>query len=135
MAKYDEIAIALDERLKAMTNLPSIVQFENTSVTTPEDELSLESFLLPSETTHTTLGENAPGNESGVYQINVVSKTDVGRGYAMELSQKVREHFKRGTVLQKNNTFVRIVKATLSKGKSDGTKYKIPVSAYYISIS
>ncbi len=135
MADYSEIAKALDIRLGVLTGLPDTVQYDNTIVELSETGISLEATLLPSETTYTTLGLNAKGNESGVYQITVVTQTKTGRGLGMAMAQKIRDHFYHGLLLTQSKVKVRILKASLHKGKVDVVNYRIPVSVYYLSFS
>ena len=135
MADYSPIAQALDIRLSLLTGLPSIVQYDNMTIDLPDTELSLEANLIPSETIFRTLGIDSKGKESGVYQITVVSKTDVGKGDAYEMADKIRNHFNRGLNLTKSSIVVRIERATIHPGKSVLSKYKVPISIYYLCYS
>ena len=74
MADYTKIVTALEIKLNALIGRPAVIQFENTTVTLPNTGLALETFLLPAQTVYTTLGVDAKGIESGVYQINVIAK-------------------------------------------------------------
>ena len=135
MADYTKIVAALETKLSTLVGLPTTVQFENTTVTLPNTGLALETFLLPAQTVYTTLGVDAKGNESGVYQINVISQTDIGRGAALALAQTLRDFFYRGLYLTQNTTVTRIAKSVLGPGFISNSKYKIPVSIYYLSYS
>ena len=135
MADYSPIAQALDIRLSLLTGLPSFVQYDNMIVDLPDTGLSLEANLIPSETIFRTLGVNAKGKESGVYQITVVSQTNIGRSDTYEMADKIRNHFNRGLNLTKSSIVVRIERATIHPGKSVLSKYKVPVSIYYLCYS
>jgi hypothetical protein len=135
MANYEYIAQALDIKLATLLGLPSVVQNENTVVTFPNTGLALEVFLLPGDTDIATLFPNAPSHETGVFQINVVAPVNTGRGAALALAQGIRDHYKAGTILQRNGVNVRLKKATIGPGISDGSKYRIPVSVYYKTYS
>jgi hypothetical protein len=135
MADYSKIAQILDTKLSTMSGLPSSVQYENTTITLPNTGLALEAWLIPSESVYNTLGILAKAEESGVYQVNIVSKPNIGRGVALTMAQTIRDFFSHGLILSKDGTYVRIVKASLHQGKSDGVNYMIPVSIYYLSYS
>lgn len=135
MADYSKIAQILDTKLSTMSGLPSFVQYENTTITLPNTGLALEAWLIPSESVYNTLGVLAKAEESGVYQVNIVSKPNIGRGVALTMAQTIRDFFSHGLILSKDGTYVRIVKASLHQGKSDGVNYIIPVSIYYLSHS
>ena len=135
MADYTKIVTAIETKLKTLVGLPEIIEFENTTVTLPNTGLALETFLLPAPTVYTTLGADAKGNESGVYQINVVSQTDIGRGAALVLAQTLRDFFHRSLYLTLDTTVTRIEKSVLGPGFISNAKYKLPVSIHYLSYS
>ena len=135
MADYSPIAQALDIRLSLLTGLPSFVQYDNMTVDLPDTGLALEANLIPSETIFRTLGADAKGKESGVYQITVVSQTNIGRADAYEMADKIRNHFNRGLNLTKSFVVVRIERSTIHPGKSVLSKYKVPISIYYLCYS
>jgi len=135
MADYTKIVTAIEIKLNALIGRPAVIQFENTTVTLPNTGLALETFLLPAQTVYTTLGVNAKGNESGVYQINVIAQTNIGRGAALTLAQTLRDYFHRGLYLTLDTTVTRIEKSILGPGFISNSKYKIPVSIYYLSYS
>ena len=120
-----------------MVGLPSTVQYENTSVELPDTGLSIEAFVIPGKTRYTTLGLDAPADEYGIYQINVVSQRNVGRGVGLDFAEDIRSHFARGSRLYKDGVAVRINNVTIGPGfiSEDDQKYRIPVSVYYKSYS
>lgn len=135
MADYSKIAQALDTKLSIMPGLPSSVQYENTTITLPNTGLALETWLIPSESVYPAVGITAKAEESGIYQITIVAKPNIGRGTAMTMAQTIRDYFYRGLILTNSTTYVRISKTVVHAGKSDGVNYRIPVSVYYLSYS
>jgi len=113
-----------------MVDLPPVVQKENTIPQEFGQGLSLETFLIPGNSSTSTLYSKST-NELGIYQINVGSIKNIGRGGAMGLAQALREHFYVGKVLTKNSINVRITRADIGPALSDSVRYRIPVSIYY----
>jgi hypothetical protein len=137
VADNNKIAEALDIKLSQFSSLPTVVQYENTMLDMPDEELGIESFFIPGESTYPTIGANAPAKEFGIYQINVVEQPNVGSGRALKKAQEIRSYFNRGTVLVKDEVNVRIVKSTIGPGLTSKVdqKYRVPVSVYYESYS
>ena len=135
MADYTKITQLLDTKLAAITGLPSVVQYENTTVTLPNTGLTLEVNILPSESVYNDIGVDAKPVESGIYQITVISKSNIGRATSLAFAQKLRDYFTRGLYLTKDLVTVRILKAVIHPAVVTDTNYKIPVSVYYLSYS
>lgn len=137
MANQNKISQALDIKLSQLTGLPSIVQYENTTISLPSTGLALESFFIPARSSYPTLGTDAPAHEAGVYQVNVVSQKNVGRGVALEMAESIRSHFARGSKLINDSVAVRINNVSIGPGRYGDAdeKYRIPVSIYYKSYS
>ena len=137
MANQSKISQALDIKLGQLSGLPSTVQYENTTVELPDTGLSLEVYIIPGRTSYPTLGINAPADEYGIYQVNVVAPRNVGRGVAIDFAEDIRSHFARGSKLIRDGVAVRINNVTIGPGitSEDDQKYRIPVSIYYKSFS
>ena len=133
MSSYVDISTALDTYLSTMAGLPPVVQKENTVPQEFGQGLSLETFLIPGNSSQSTLySKNL--NESGIYQINVGCIKNIGRGSAIGLAEALRTHFYAGKVLTKNGTNVRITRADIGPALADSVRYRIPVSIYYRSV-
>lgn len=135
MADYTKITQLLDAKLAAITGLPSVVQYENTTIALPNTGLALEVNILPSESVYNDIGIDAKPVESGIYQVTVISKLNIGRAASLAFAQKLRDYFTRGLYLTKDLVTVRILKTVIHPASVTDINYKIPVSVYYLSYS
>lgn len=109
------------------------VAYENKDYTpaTPA-KLYLRCFLLPATPRAAGLGTTAQDYIRGIYQIDVMGLPNTGWAAALEVADKLRTHFKRGTMLTSSGTFAgtELVceSVAVAPAMAEDTRYKIPVS-------
>lgn len=135
MANYYEIQSLLNEQLAAITNLP-MIGYENRYLQPEDDDLYLESHLVPAPSENVELGDSAPTYESGTFVVNVKMVRGRGWGYAYEWIDTIVEQFKRGTVLTNSaaSITVRLRKAYPVAGfYGENGRYVVPIHIEYFA--
>lgn len=135
MANYSLIQQTLNSYLSTMENLPDWKR-ENKSFTPKEEELFIESKLIPAETGYPNIGVNGFEVESGTFAIKVKTVRYQSWGSYSAVVDNLLNHFERNTELtDPNDTLnVTITKSYALNGfdDSDG-RYTIPVHVRYDS--
>ena len=128
---YTAIGTALNQKLNAMPDLPTVVSWENTGIEPTVDELYLRVALLPVPTQYPCIGRNTEAYEQGIYQVDVLGIAGDGRGTVQTKTDAIIAYFARGTLLTYDSQNVRIEKAYQSPGRQENNRYKIPISINY----
>jgi len=135
VANYTEINGLLNERLAEIPDLP-IWGRENQNISPEDDDLYLQSNLVPADSQNPFLGSIAPTYESGTFVVLVCLVKGRSWGFAYEWVDKIVEKFKRGTVLTTSaeDITVRIKKSFPVSGfYGDNGRYIIPIHIEYFS--
>jgi hypothetical protein len=128
---YTNISAALNQKLNAMPNLPTIIAWENVDISPVVDELYLRTALLPVPTQYPCIGQNTEAYEQGIFQIDVLGVAGEGRGVVQTKADAIVTYFARGTLLTYDSQNVRIERAYQSPGRQEDNRYKIPVNINY----
>jgi len=123
---------ALDSHLQAMVGAPAIA-WENVKFT-QNNQVYLSQVLLPTE--NITVGVEATGSDvlAGIYQVTVNIPKGTGKNAFLVETEKVKAHFKRGTILNYDGTRIIIHKVWSSPAQQDQNFYRVPISIRYRSI-
>ena len=119
------IAAALDIHLNAMPASPPVA-WENIEFTPPEGPW-LRPTLLPGDTTQGSMGDDGYNEYQGLYQVSVFTPRGIGRGQALAETEKIIEHFARGTSLTAGGQSLRIRVASRLAAVVEPNWYHIPV--------
>lgn len=111
---YIDIRAALSAHLKDMVGVIAVA-WENMQYVPVTDVPYLIPALMMSEPSQATLGTDGLNHESGIYQITIANYA-TGKGSAAQLlmAGKLKERFKRGTILTSNGVILRIRKTSLT---------------------
>jgi len=134
MSNYAEIQALLNGRLREITDLP-LWSRENFYIEPSEDEMYVESFLVPSISENRYLGDT-PTYESGVFAVNVAGVRGRSWGYIYELVDKIIEKFKKNTRLidSSESLTVNMKKAYPIPGfQNDTGRFVVPVHCEYFA--
>lgn len=122
----------LDTHLNAMPDRPPIA-FENNAFE-QNDDLYLSQFLLPAEDQPVGIEEGGTDILTGIYQVNINARKNLGRGpYVAEL-ERIKAHFPRSGSIVLNNTRITFIKIFASGPLIDENYLRIPVSIRYNAI-
>jgi hypothetical protein len=77
------------------------------------------------------LGENAPNDHKGVFQITVKTQKGAGWGDGSEIAGAIVATFKRGTKVTQSTHMITIERSYIGPGFYDADKYCLPVSVDY----
>lgn len=111
---YIDIRRALSEHLKTMPDVVDIA-WENVAYTPTLDTPYLIPALMMAECFQAEIGIAGLNQESGIYQLTLVNCPS-GRGINtnLDIMGKLKERFKRGTILTHNGVSVRVRKTYLT---------------------
>lgn len=131
-----DISAALDVNLNTLATANSIdVAWENEGYTPVTGIAYLRATLLPADTAGVGMADNSSDEHLGIYQVDVFTPTDDGKGQAVNLADDIADQFKRGTELTYNGVTVRIKTVSRSSGSRDGSWFIVPVSIQYYSFT
>ena len=128
---YNDMRAALDTRLTTLAGSTPIA-WENTNYKADADTEFLRSTFIPSDTSQYTLGDTGKDVTRGLYQVDVFAPAQMGRTTKPD---SIADHFKRGTILTKNATRVRIRSVSVGRGTLDGAWYIVPVTMNFETIT
>lgn len=128
---YTAINAALNQKLNTMSDLPSVVAWENVDVSPVTDELYLRTALLPVPTYYPCIGQNSDAYESGIFQVDVMGLAGNGWGVVQAMVDTIVSFFARGTLLTYDTQNVRIEKAYQSPGMFENSRFRISISINY----
>lgn len=110
---YSDIRAALTARLVAMAELPEVA-WENGHYVPVADAPYLIPSILWAEPTQAELGVGGRNWERGIYQVAMVYPANEGVGPQNAMGGKLKDWFKRGTVLTYGEVSLTIRKAYLN---------------------
>jgi hypothetical protein len=97
----------------------------------PPDGAYLRGTLLPAGTTSSDLA-GAHRTYRGVYQVDVVTKINIGPGEAEAVADEIAALFPLNLVMPKSGLNVQVITpVTAAQGAPDGSTYVTPVSFQY----
>lgn len=140
MGNYSDIQQILNTRLSLMDSLnstnPILWKRENLDLTPDENEVYIESMLIPAETDYPNIGLSGFKVLAGTFAVHVKDVRYQGWGGFSSLVDEIIEHFYRNLVLTNSDQTinVKILKTYPLSGfyDSDG-RYTIPVHMRYDS--
>lgn len=138
MDKYSEIQQLLNSHLSSMASVAGgmLWKRENLDVTPKENEVYIESDLVPGETAYPNVGLSGFENNFGTFAIRVKAVRYQGWGGFSDVVNEIINHFPRNLVLSDTEatSSVTILKTFALSGftASDG-RYTIPVHVRYDS--
>lgn len=111
---------------------PSIpVAYPNVSFSPPVDAY-LEIRFLPNSNRNLYVGNDDPTQYVGIFQVTVVSPSNVGEIAPRETAARLVEHFKKGTRLQKGDIILSVYsRPSVASSMQDGNRYRVPISIQY----
>lgn len=119
-SQYTDIRAALTAQLSTMTGVPAVA-WENSSYTPVVGTPYLIPNVLWAEGSQAELGASGRNWERGIYQITCVYPAGAGTGALNTMIGKLRDRFKRGTVLTYNGVIVTIRKVSVSPMSIDNS--------------
>jgi len=129
-----DISAALDTNLNTFATDNSIpVAWENIDYQPIAGTLFLRSTILPADTLPIGLGNTSSEDHLGLYQIDVISPIDKGKGQAFTKADLLATHFARGE-LTYNGVIIRIKSVSRGSGSRDNAWFVVPVFINYQSI-
>jgi hypothetical protein len=132
---FQDISAALDNKLNtfaAANNIP--VAWENIGYKPIIGTMFLRPTLLPGDTDSPGLSYTSALDHIGVYQVDVISPIDKGKGQAITTADLVATAFPRGELVYNGKT-VTIKQASRRPGSRDNAWYIVPVIINYRSIT
>lgn len=130
-----DISAALDSRLNNFSSANSIsVAWENKSYKPTVGVSYLSATLLPADSEPMGVGNSSAIEHLGVYQVNIFTDADKGKGAAIVLADKLATYFPRGNLTYNDKT-IRIRSVSRGSGARDGAWYVVPVSISYQSFT
>lgn len=134
-SQYTDIRAALTTQLSTMTGVPAVA-WENASYTPVVGTPYLTPSVLWAEGSQAELGVAGRNWERGIYQITCVYPPNTGMGALNTMIGKLRDRFKRGTVLTYNGVTVTIRKVIVSGQSIDASGIRQPVSiSFYTQVA
>ena len=132
----ENIQTALDSILKTWADAePIIVAWENIGRQTDIDVPHVASFLLPAETTLSSLANADSSDYTGIYQVNVYVQKGDGTGSSRPLVDGLLNAFRKGVAETVDGQKTRIETSWRSNAIPDEAWYVIPVSVRYRSFA
>ncbi len=122
----------LDTHLNAMPDRPPIA-FENVDFD-QDDDLYLSQSLLPAEDTPVGIEQGGTDILTGIYQIMINIKKDLGRGPYVAEIERIKAHFPRSGTIIFGGTRIIFVKIFASSALIDQNFFRVPVSIRYNAI-
>lgn len=129
---YNDIRSALTKQLADMPAVPAVA-WDNFAFTPTTGTPYLKPTILWAESSQAELGEAGRNWEQGVYQITCIYPKNEGSKSMLAMAGKIKDRFKRGTVLTFNAVTVTIRKVYLgpeSPGAPDRTQLPISIAFY-----
>lgn len=123
---YNDIRVALDSRLNALSGLPD-VDWENVGLDPVSSEEWVQARLAPAQTRPAVAGPNPTERYNGTYLINIFWPSYEGPKQAEDLARRIKEQFPPGDVLTNNGVRVRIRYSEQQQAIQDPPYYQIPV--------
>lgn len=96
---YSNIQATLNYHLSQMSGLPTVVQWENTIVTPPDDDLYLRTFFLPANPDFPFVGSDGLNYEHGIFQIDVLGLKGSGWGAVTATVDDLVAYFYRDKII------------------------------------
>ena len=134
MTIFRDISANFDKHLLEMVGLP-VVAWENANYEPVIGTLFIRPTNLQGETVQTGLGDNGNDETLGIYQVDVFTDSNTGKGPALSMADTIADHFKRGTSIDYNSVNVRILSVSRSAGSNSNGWYNVPVLIKYFSIT
>ena len=152
---YTNIQAALNYHLSQLSGVPTTIQWENTTVTPPDDDLYLRTFFLPATPSYPFIGSDGQTYEHGIFQIDVLGIKGSGWGAVYSTVDDLIAYFYRDKTITygtdylimrgvnitirgdrltmggSGNITVYIEKSYPMRGNVEGDRYKVPVSIDY----
>jgi hypothetical protein len=132
---FQDISAALDNKLNtfaAANNIP--VAWDGRGYKPIIGTMYLRQTLLPGNTTSTGLSYDSCLEHIGVYQVDVMTAIDKGKGQAVTTADLIATAFSRGQLVY-NGKIVTIKQASRRTGSPDNAWYIVPVIINYQSIT
>ena len=134
MTIFRDISAALDKHLNEMDGLPDVA-WENANYEPVIGSTFVRPTNIQGDTIQTSLGTNGNDETEGLYQVDVFTSSNTGKGAAIELADLIGDRFKRGQYLTYNGVNVRIKQTSRGVGINSDGWYQIPVNIQYLSIT
>ena len=152
---YTNIQAALNYHLSQMNDLPTVVQWENTTQTPPDDELYLRTFFLPAASDYPFIGADGQTYEHGIFQVDVLALKGSGWGNAYATVDDLVAYFYKDKTITygtdylimngveitiqgdqvtmggSGNVVIYIEKSYSMRGSIEDDRYKVPVNINY----
>ena len=122
------VQVALNKRLAALldSESPKVPLIEE-NVEFPASRLFVRATFATGEPVAAGLGQSAKTRIEGDYVIDVFLRTRTGKGQASQLSDKISNHFARGTVIPAGSVNIRVRSAGPTGGTIDDGLYHLPI--------
>lgn len=124
------VSKALSTHLNTLPSKPPIA-WENASYTPVTGTLYLKENTLFASDDAFTLADGDSVMKQGIYQVTVIAPASTTKFKAMDMTDKISEHFARGTVLVSGSISVRIKHPSVSPAINLDGWCAIPVSIPY----
>jgi len=120
MSAFTDISGALDTRMSGYSTANSIdVAWENSNFIPTSGESFIRATYLPANTEPTGY-DLASDWHTGIYQLDIFTPLNAGKGEANTHADALGAYFKRGTLLSYGDIVVRITSVSISQGSKDG---------------
>jgi hypothetical protein len=129
-AVYTSIRAALTTRLKSLPGLPSVA-WENTTFTPVAGEPYIAPFIIWNESMQAEQGQQGANWEGGIYQLSCCYPPNQGPGPLNAVLDAIKDHFKRGTVLNYGGLTITVVKTHPGPGTTNSAGVFMPVTIVF----